>query len=46
VNLQEIAVYVVIGLALVYVIRRFKGPRPPKRGSKPDVPISRLTKKK
>jgi hypothetical protein len=46
VSFQEIAVYLVLGLALIYVIRRFRGPRPPRRGSKPDVPLSRLRKKK
>jgi hypothetical protein len=47
VSAQEIAVYVVIALAVLYVVRRFFGPRRrPKRSSKPDVPLSRLKRKK
>lgn len=45
--MQEIVVYAVIALAVIYVVRRFSGgARRRKRGSKPDVPLSRLKRKK
>jgi multisubunit Na+/H+ antiporter MnhE subunit len=46
VSWQELVVYLVVGLAVLYVLRRFLGKRRPKPSKKPDVPLSRLTRKK
>ena len=45
-NLQTLIVLAVIALAVAYVFRKFTRRRPPRRGGKPDVPLSQLTKKR
>jgi len=44
---QDLVVYLVVALAVLYVVRKFRRRRPPRRNDrKPDVPLSSLTRRK